>query len=130
MKDTKCLGGVLERHKRIAIAGGPLTGKTSLAAEVTDRPVFHTDEYMDLPWSDQPLKWLDRLRDLPSFVLEGVQVPRTLRKGLVVDAVIWLDTPKEILTPGQARMAKAVATVYREWKATHSEVPEYTGLER
>lgn len=119
------LDEILRMHKRIAIAGGPLTGKTTIAVGVSDRPVYHTDEYMDLPWSEQPLQWLTRLENEPCYVLEGVQVPRTLRKGLQVDAVVWLEEAKVQISPKQTSMAKAVRTVYNEWRSNNQEIPEY-----
>jgi hypothetical protein len=107
----------LARYPRIAIAGGPRTGKSSLASAVSDRPVLHTDSLMQENWEDVPLIVQKRLEGQASFVVEGVQVPRSLRKGLVVDAVVWMSRPKVPLTVGQGVMTKAVATVFEEWRS-------------
>lgn len=108
---------VLAKYKRVAIAGGPRTGKSSLANVVTDRTVLHTDDLMDERWEDVPAVVRLRLAGNPSFVVEGVQVPRALRRGLEVDAVVWLGSAKVPLTPGQRTMAKAVGTVFEQWRA-------------
>src|SRR5262245_4436614 len=36
---------VLGKYSRVAIVGGPRTGKTTLSATVSDRPVIHTDDF-------------------------------------------------------------------------------------
>lgn len=46
------LADILSQFRRVAIAGGPRTGKTTLAAAVTDRRVIATDDYMGKPWAD------------------------------------------------------------------------------
>lgn len=72
---------------------------------------------MQEKWEDVPAIVMERLRGMPSFVVEGVQVPRSLRKGLVVDAVVWMSRPKVPLTVGQEVMTKAVSTVFSEWRS-------------
>jgi adenylate kinase family enzyme len=119
---------VLSRYQRIAIVGGPKTGKTTLAGSVTDRPTFSTDEFMGIPWGDIPRAVAMKAGSLgPSWVVEGVQVARALRKGLVTDAVIHLNGPAHVsLTPMQAAMAKAVTSVFEEWNAENTRVPVVT----
>ena len=111
---------VLGSYARVAIVGGPRTGKTTLSLEVTDRPVFHTDDTKGLPWSDQPAIWLERVGTEPRFLIEGVQVARCLRKGLQVDAIVYLSVPYRALTPGQEALHKGVGSVFRD----------YLGMER
>lgn len=107
------------RYPRVAIVGGPRTGKTTFARSVRDRPVISTDDYMDLPWEDVPAKVIEAAAAAgASFVVEGVQAARALRKGLEVDAVIVLTQPKTELTPGQAAMGKGVMTVFNEWQSS------------
>lgn len=113
---------------RIAIAGGPRTGKTTLAAflaplhGITARS---TDELVgEVPYADaakQVAGWLD---SLSPYVIEGVTVVRALRawlraheKGAPCDVVYWSDTPKTEQTPGQATMAKGCATVWAQIEA-------------
>jgi hypothetical protein len=108
---------VLARYKRVAIAGGPGSGKTTLASAVTDRTILHTDDLIHEKWEDVPGIVRLRLAGLAAFVVEGVQVPRALRRGLEVDAVVWLRSAKVPLTPGQRTMAKAVGTVFEQWRA-------------
>lgn len=113
------------KHDYIAVTGGPLTGKTTLASSIpTDHSLIHTDEFMELPWSDQPHACIEAVANKPRFIIEGVQVPRALRKGLDVDVVVWLSTPKRARNKRQDSFAKAVQTVYSEWKAKHPHVLE------
>lgn len=51
------------------------------------------------------------------WVVEGVQVARALRKGLQVDAVVYLRGTTQVLTPGQESMRKAVHTVFCDWRS-------------
>lgn len=104
---------------RVAICGPSRTGKTTLSAKVTDgRDVVHTDDFIGiLPEAGGGALIAESLENVASFVLEGVKAANALRAGLVVDAVIWLDTPHEAHTDGQARQAKAVRTVFNEWLA-------------
>lgn len=113
----------LAKYARIAIAGGPRVGKTTLTGRVTDRPVIHTDDTMSEPWEQQPFIAIERCRPHASFVIEGVQVPRALRKGLVVDAVLWLDQALAPVTPRQASMGKGVLSVFAGWRAANPNVP-------
>jgi hypothetical protein len=113
----------LESYQRVAIVGGPKTGKTTLAATVTDRTVLGTDELIGMDWSALSAEVVRRGIGLKRFVFEGVRVAHALRKGLVVDAVVWLGQPKGELTAGQVAMHKAVRTVLAEWRVTHRDVP-------
>lgn len=109
---------------RICIAGGPRTGKTTRANASAGiaGPVRHTDSLIlshawsaasavVATWFDEPGPW----------IIEGVAVPRALRKwleahrtGRPCDVVLYLETPKVSLTAGQITMAKGVASVWRE----------------
>ena len=66
---------------KIAIAGVPKAGKTTLAEEIPGDP-FHTDELMKtFTWSGASQEisyWFDKKQ----FLIEGVAVPRALRKWL------------------------------------------------
>lgn len=96
------------------IVGGPKTGKTTMAPEAK-----HTDDLIPLGWQDAKravTQWIDAGHDV-----EGVQAARGLRQwlrdnpeGKPCDEVVWLSTPKEARTQGQANMGKAVDTVMRE----------------
>jgi len=101
-------------------------GKSTLAKLVNDRPVFGSDAYRNLPWTDVPLKIISDIGELPAFVVEGVQVPRALRKGLAVDVVVYLTRPKVTeRLKGQVSMAVGCRTVFDEWHAKNRELPVY-----
>lgn len=110
--------------KRIAITGGPRTGKTTtgrrLAAE-TGLPLTSTDDYKALGWSEASQAVADQLAKGEPGIVEGVAVPRALRKLLAaapdqkpVDRLLVLESPKVPRSKGQAAMGKGVATVLAE----------------
>ena len=129
---------------RIAITGGPRTGKTTMSGRLSVEasgprvvPARHTDDLIGkLPWSDasaEVARWLDAPGP---WIIEGVSVSRALRKWREahpgepppVDRVIYLETPHEPLTPRQQGMAKGVRTVHdeiEEWLAEHGVQTEY-----
>lgn len=107
---------------RTVIAGHPLTGKTTLAEAMQGDdavPVRHTDETIDLGWSEgsqEVSTWFDA--EGP-FIIEGVSTPRALRKwlernaeGRPCDTVVYLTVAHEELTKGQRSMAKGCDTVF------------------
>jgi len=105
--------------ERIAIAGGPKTGKTTLASRYENPR--HTDDVQALGWSessDEVCRWFDSKGPL---VIEGVIVCRALRKwlrrnrtGKPVDRVIYLNDVHRPLTLGQRNLAKGCRTVFNE----------------
>lgn len=120
---------ILRRFHRVAIVGGPRVGKTTLALKVRDRPVIASDDIKHLEWSEQPARMIHLVGARPSFVVEGVQVARALRRGLEVDAVVVLTVPRVKRRPGQKAMAKAVLTILHDWRTAHRRVPMYTTRE-
>jgi hypothetical protein len=114
---------LLERYDRIAIAGGPKVGKSTLA-KMSGRPVVHGDDFIQYGWSESSQILADIVNSGgPSLILEGVQVPRALRKGMRVDCVIWLSHPHVALTKQQEAMAKGCGTVMREWLGDREMIP-------
>lgn len=71
--------------KKIAIVGRPKVGKTTLAnklAKELDIALFHTDDSIGkVSFTDAHNHWIEQLRDKESYIVEGVQVSRMLRKG-------------------------------------------------
>ena len=109
---------------RVAIAGGPQVGKTTLAQAIRGQghTLRSTDDLIGGDWSkvsETVAGWFNRYGP---WVVEGVAVPRALRKWLTArpgalapcDLIIWLSTPHVELTPHQATMAKGVETVWRQ----------------
>lgn len=119
-------------NERVIIAGGPRTGKTTLAKQIAKRAgveVRHTDDLIDTTdWSGASAKasaWFDAPGP---WVVEGVATPRALRKWLArsegkpADRIIWLGKAKVPCTPGQTTMGKGCRKVWDEvlpalWKA-------------
>lgn len=118
------LATLLREHARIAIVGGPRTGKTMLALlAISDgRTIVHTDDYMKVIWAEVPRSIIAKCAPLGRFVIEGVMVARALRAGLEVDAVLYLDEPRAEQSPGHRAMSKAVSTVFGEWRSKHRTV--------
>ena len=105
---------------RIAITGGPQTGKTTLAATL-GAPVIHGDDFIELGWSQSSQALAHAMRTPGPWVAEGVQVPRALRKMLEarpdvkpIDRLIVLGTPRKDQSEGQRRMSLGLDTVLSE----------------
>ena len=112
--------------KRVAITGYPRSGKTTYAnrlAEEREVAVVHTDDFIDLGWSKASERAAEVMADPATVLVEGVTVPRALRKMLKadperrpVDEVVVIERVgrRAPLTPGQASMGKGVETVLAE----------------
>lgn len=101
-------------------------GKSTLAKLVTDRPLIGTDNYQGMEWEEIPLRMIADVAPLSSFAIEGVMVARALRKGMAVDAVIYLQRPKVAdRLPGQVAMAKGIKTVFDQWHAANRDIPVF-----
>lgn len=120
MTEPAWFDDLLRIYARIAIAGGPKSGKTALSGFVRDRPVIHTDDFIPLGWSEASEATVQRCNAMPScYVVEGVAVPRALRKGLLVDCVVYLTFAHDRLTSKQTDMAKGCETVFQQWRDAH-----------
>lgn len=121
---------VASRFNRLAIAGGPKSGKTYLS-NIQGLPVIHTDDWMDKPWGDQPHIAIREASGMELFVIEGVQVARFLRKAAQlkmpppVDAVIYLTKEWDELNVGQRSLTKGVRTVFDRWLEFEVPVPVF-----
>jgi len=108
---------------KLLITGGPRTGKTIMALDLGQRhgvPVYHTDDAIPLGWSQasaEVSRWLERPGP---WIVEGVAVPRALRKylsahpGVPCDRILVRRTPFVELHQGQIRMMQGVQTVLQE----------------
>ncbi len=112
---------------RIVVIGGPRTGKTTIASELSSQleipRVWHTDDLIGKHgWSEVSRvasTWLDR--DGP-WIAEGVAMVRAIRKWLARHPEAsalpfelreqW--TPRVLLTPKQAIMTAGCRTVWVE----------------
>lgn len=101
-------------------------GKTTLSQLADDRPVIGTDSYQDMEWAEIPHRMIADTARLDTFVVEGVMVARALRKGMAVDAVVYMNIPKvRDRLPGQIAMAKGIAKVFSDWRAANRAVPVF-----
>ncbi len=109
---------------RILIAGWPRVGKTTLARELSQKNgtsvLRHTDDVLGLGWSQSSLAVSAWFEEDGAFIIEGVAIPRALRKfvdrsaGLPAELLYWSSMPREILTAGQTSMGKGCDTVWAE----------------
>lgn len=123
---------------RIVIVGGPRVGKTTYATKIAKQLGCHlgstgkrteqedglisTDNYMKrADWKTLPDVVIKDLKDRESFVLEGTQAARVLRRWLKedpssakIDKVLVFNRPWVERNAGQNAMAKGVATILRD----------------
>jgi hypothetical protein len=110
--------------QRVVLAGGPRTGKTTLAETIGalfGGRVYKTDDLIDShDWSEASAECARWMKASPGpWIVEGVAAVRALRKwldlnptGTPCELVIWMGTPVVRRTPGQETMAKGCATVW------------------
>lgn len=115
----------LAKYDRIAVCGVVNGGKTTLCRGVRDRPTVHTDDFRQHTWEDVPHKVIAHVAAMkdPKILVEGIQAPRCLRKGMKVDAVLWLGQELEQNSPGQRSMSKGSRTVLDDWHKDNKHVP-------
>ena len=106
---------IVANFPRIAIGGGPKVGKTTLSEQIDDRHICHTDDFIGLSWDAVPDLIIDDVKGLNFFVVEGVQVARALRRGLIVDLIVWLETPHVPLNKAQEGMRKGCESVFSDY---------------
>lgn len=114
------------RDDRIVVVGYPRSGKTTAALRLGRElglPVRHTDDAMDLGWSDaseEVSRWFD---EGDGWIIEGVAVPRAVRKWRSRNAgngvfpythAVELWEARGNLTEGQRRMGEAARAVWDE----------------
>ena len=113
-RPTKRLQGVIQRHQRVAVVGGPVTGKSVLTdyALSTGKKVIHSDDFKfatnNTPWSKQSNIVKDACCATDSFVVAGIVADRAVRKGLEVDCIVLSTDPRQKLKPGQKTLKKQI----------------------
>lgn len=107
---------------RVLICGVSRAGKSTLANIIAGGGrLLSADSLLNKPWSEQSeivAQWMD---EPGPWVIEGTTVARAVRKwlrthpvGTPCDQFIWLDTPREHLSPGRLSLAKGTRTIMLE----------------
>lgn len=100
---------ILKKYKRVAVIGGPITGKSIVTDNTTDRPVIHSDQYSGRAWSEHSTAVKDACSGLDTFVVAGIAADRAIRKGLEVDAIIHCKRQRASYPKkGQATLKKQI----------------------
>lgn len=110
---------------RIVICGVPKAGKTTASRRIHPQAaavVRHTDDLTAFGWSRASEIVATQWFAMPGpWVVEGVAAVRALRKwlrhhpeGAPCDRVVWMNTPRLVLSSGQDTMAKGCRTVWWE----------------
>jgi hypothetical protein len=89
----------------IYISGAPGTGKTTLATQLAKVGVLHTDEYLDVPHDDRPKVVAAAIAESTPQVIEGCEVDRLIKHGLIPEGGLLLCTGFESSKPGCAGLS-------------------------
>ena len=111
------LEDVLKKYKRVAVVGGPVTGKSIVTEQVSDRPTFHSDDFNRdaLGWSGQSEALKEAAASSETFIVAGCAADRAVRKGLEVDAIIHCtEFQNHLPTDGQATLKRQIDKRTRE----------------
>ena len=110
------LQDIVSQHKRVAVTGAPTSGKTTLTNMLTGCSVVHADVVTKgHDWSLGSKVLCDFVNAMSAdrIVIEGVQTPRSIRKGMKVDVLVVLPTPDD-LEKRHVGMTKGIATVIQD----------------
>lgn len=82
-----------KQYEVICIHGKSATGKTTIAAKLRwalGIPVYHTDDYQKLGFEQALYGLMHALeeREKRACIIEGIQVPRLIRKGFKPDFIV------------------------------------------
>lgn len=110
--------------QRVVLAGGPRTGKSTLAETIGalfGGKLYATDDLIGShDWSAASAECARWMAETPGpWIVEGVAAVRGLRKwleanptGRPCDLVIWMSVPVVGRSPGQETMAKGCTTIW------------------
>ncbi len=118
---------LIRGNYKVAITGAPKSGKTTFTDLFKNCKIIHGDDYIkDFEWSQQSAMLANLVNEMPnSLIIEGVVVPRAIRKGMKVDCVVYLVKIWEELTNKQVAMGKGIVTVLNEVSEMFPELPIY-----
>jgi len=106
----------IEMAHTVAIAGLPNAGKTFITDRASEHYKFHTDDFVhQYDWLSLPQGVIDAIGDKDQWLVEGMQVPRLLKRGLKPELVVWMDNPKVRLSPKQAGLGRQMWKAFEDW---------------
>jgi hypothetical protein len=117
-KAVPTLTELLARHDRLIIAGVTGAGKSTLAGRIDDRPVIHTDDFIDAGWDEAPKHVATAVEGIDRFVIEGMRALAALREGTKVDAVVWLPNSLRKLSDQEDAFSRGRQTSFEKWLLT------------
>ena len=114
---------ILDKFDRVALVGAVESGKTLLLDGVElGREVHHTDKLrINAEFKDIPGQMVYQLRYVPRFIAVGMLVPHALRACLKVDAVVWIDQPRD----PEGGPSDGLRGMVEEYALGHPEVAVY-----
>ena len=101
---------ILKKYRRVAVVGGPVTGKSIVTDSVSDRPIIHSDDipHEDITWSEHSQAVKEACERHETFVVAGIAADRAVRKGLEVDAIIHCTESRALYSQGQRTLKKQI----------------------
>lgn len=123
---ASALKATLEAHPRVCLIGPPASEPlaTLEGIDLQHRLLLRASEHSAQEWSSVPDSIIRALERFDSFLLVGgVHAARALRKGLEVDAVVYLDNALGSRVPIQDGGAKQVNSIFAEWRRSHLTTP-------
>lgn len=117
---------------RVAILGGPRTGKTTFATKLAKKhglllhstgkrsedPLVHTDSFIKRGWDELPDHVIEQLQQQTDFVLEGCAAARVIRRWYKqdltaprLDRVYIITGAKVRRSAAQEAMARGIHTI-------------------
>lgn len=113
---------------QLAIVGLPQTGKTTLGNALAAHlglGCCHTDQFMNVPWSEQAD---EAMKYMPvRGIVEGITVARLFRRGFEPDCVVHLvSDPSWVRTGSMASLVRRGLSEYRGRVITLPAKPKLT----
>jgi hypothetical protein len=126
----------LEDNNKILIIGYPNSGKTTLFEmlrnidEKPDRFYLHTDDFKEYEYKEQLYMIIDELDGHDSYIIEGIQGYRLLRKyvelekaELKPDLIVICESETRTPDPKHDRMCKGLDKIWEDYNDLEKNLP-------